>query len=146
MELQTLSLVAFSFVGHASPQAVIVEAVVRYFFNTAYASVSFLFGLSLLYALVGSLHLEQLAVFVATIGLQGDPVIYLLLLVAVVLLFYTVFFKLTLAPFHQWVGDLYQGTSGYVGSYFSLVTKIPMLVVLYKLIFAFGHSALAPFF
>ena len=44
------------------------------------------------------------------------------------------------------MGDLYQGTSGYVGSYFSLVTKIPMLLVLYKLLYTVANSGLAPFF
>jgi len=146
LELQTLGLVAFAFVGHASPQGVIVEAVVRYFFNTAYASACFLFGLSILYALIGGLHLETIPVFLGSALSRADGSLYILILLALILIFYTIFFKLTLAPFHQWVGDLYQGTSGYVGSYFSIVTKIPMLILLYRLLNAVSLSSLAPFF
>jgi NADH-quinone oxidoreductase subunit N len=146
MELQTLCLVAFAFVGHRRPQGVIVEAILRYFFNTAYASASFLFGLSILYALVGSLHLETITVFFTTVLNEADRSFYFLMVVGVTLIFYTIFFKLTLVPFHQWVGDLYQGTSGYVGSYFSLVTKIPMLVVCFKLLMSVNVIALAPFY
>lgn len=145
MELQTLSLVAFSYIGHGSPQAVMVEAVLRYFFNTSYASVSFLFGLSLLYAVTGSLHLDTIPLFL-TLLCPVHTVYYPLIFLSMVLLFYPIFFKLTLAPFHQWVGDLYQGTSGYVGSYFTLVTKIPMLVVVYKLLLTFSVVWVAAFF
>lgn len=145
MELQTLSLVAFSYIGHGSPQAVMVEAVLRYFFNTSYASVSFLFGLSLLYAVTGSLHLDIIPL-VFTLLYPVDTVYFPLIFLILVLLFYPIFFKLTLVPFHQWVGDLYQGTSGYVGSYFTLVTKIPMLFVVHKLLLIFSVFWVAPFF
>lgn len=101
MELQTLCLVAFAFVGHRRPQGVIVEAILRYFFNTAYASASFLFGLSILYALVGSLHLETITVFFTTVLNEADRSFFFLMVVGVTLVFYTIFFKLTLVPFHQ---------------------------------------------
>lgn len=124
MELQTLSLIALAFIGH-SRKALAAEAVFRYFFNASFASVSFLFGSSILYCFFGSLQLDQLALLIKNASSFSTGFFYLFIL-ALILLFFAFFFKLTLAPFHHWVGDLYQGTSGYVGSYFTLVTKLPM--------------------
>lgn len=128
MELQTLALVVFSFIGNAQKN-VAVEAVLRYFVNAAFASVSLLFALSLLYALTGTLQIDQLiALFQSDVlsASGADSFFFVLATVSIILLFLAFFFKLTLAPFHHWVGDLYQGTAGYVGSYFTLVTKIPI--------------------
>lgn len=125
MELQTLSLVAFAYIGHQR-KTLTAEATFRYFVNAAFASVSFLFAISILYAITGTLQIEQLALFFQTQVFTSITPFLVLIIVSAVLLFFALFFKLTLAPFHHWVGDLYQGTSGYVGSYFTLVTKIPM--------------------
>lgn len=143
MELQTLSLIAFSFLGHQR-KTVTAEAIFRYFANASFASVCFLFSVSLFYALTGVLHIEQLKVLLETQVLTTTNSFFVLVILAAVLLLFALFFKLTLAPFHHWVGDLYQGTSGYVGSYFTLVTKLPMWILLTKilslfLIPAFSH-------
>lgn len=100
MELLSLALVIFCSLGHGKKTAVIVEALVRYFINNSFTSVSFLFGLSLLYALTGSLNLVTLGEALKTCANYSNAS-FLLLSLAACLLFYLIFFKLTLVPFHQ---------------------------------------------
>lgn len=100
MELQTLALVAFSFLGHSHQRAATAEAVLRYFLNAAFASTSLLFGLSVFYALYGTLRADELSVL-----LQADLLSFSghsgLVILGAVLIFFGVTFKLTLAPFHH---------------------------------------------
>lgn len=144
MELQTLSLIAFAFLGHPR-KTLPAEATFRYFVNAAFASVSFLFAISLLYALTGTLHIDQLVALLESSTLTSIPSFYVILVISFTLLLFSFSFKLTLAPFHHWVGDLYQGTSGYVGSYFTLVTKLPMWVLLTKVFLLFLTPSFAGF-
>lgn len=48
------------------------------------------------------------------------------------------FFKLGLAPFHQWVPDIYEGSKTNVTVLFSVVPKLAVFVVLFRLISVFG--------
>lgn len=100
MELQTLSLIAFSFLGHQR-KTVTAEAIFRYFANAAFASVCFLFALSLFYALTGTLQMEQLRVLLESQALTSANSFFMLSVMASVLLLFAFFFKLTLAPFHH---------------------------------------------
>lgn len=100
MELQTLSLIAFSFLGHQR-KTVTAEAIFRYFANAAFASVCFLFALSIFYALTGTLQLEQLLALLQSQAFTSTNSFFMLLVMASVLLLFALFFKLTLAPFHH---------------------------------------------
>lgn len=100
MEMQTLALVSFALIGHNKIRSVTTEAVFRYFVNASYASVTILFGLSICYALFGTLQIDEL-----TALLQVEQMSSLartaFIILAVILVFFGVFFKLTLAPFHH---------------------------------------------
>lgn len=100
MELQTLSLIVFAFLGHQR-KTIPAEATFRYFVNAAFASVSFLFAISLLYALTGTLQLEQLVHFLESSALTLIPSFRVIFFISFTLLFFSFFFKLTLAPFHH---------------------------------------------
>lgn len=100
MELQTLSLIAFAFLGHQR-KTLAAEATFRYFVNAAFASVSFLFSLSIFYALTGTLQLDQLVFLLESTVLTSTTPFRVLLFIAMALLFFSFSFKLTLAPFHH---------------------------------------------
>lgn len=57
-----------------------------------------------------------------------------MILVCVLLLFISFFFKLGLIPFHQWLPDVYEGSANPVTAYFSTVVKIPIVAVMITLI------------
>jgi NADH-quinone oxidoreductase subunit N len=145
MEMQTLALVAFALIGHVKARSVTTEAVFRYFVNASFASVTILFGLSVLYALFGTLQIDELGSLLLMEN-SSSLARKAFVILAVVAVFFGIFFKLTLAPFHHWVGDLYQGTSGYVGSYFTLVTKIPMWILFIKIFPVVLFPLFQPFF
>lgn len=96
LEIQTLALLAFVNIGRRS--GVTVESGLRYFINTAFASVALLFGLSILYLMAGTLDSFGLVKLLSLF--PQEPVLYNTVIGSLVLVFFAIFFKLTLVPFH----------------------------------------------
>jgi NADH-quinone oxidoreductase subunit N len=101
LELLSLSLyVLTAFNKHSRESA---EAALKYFLFGGMAAAVFLFGISLLYGLSGSIELAGIA---AAIGTQPlTP----LLTVAIVMIVTGLGFKVAAAPFHLWAPDAYEG-------------------------------------
>lgn len=52
------------------------------------------------------------------------------IVLCLLLILISFFFKLGLVPFHQWLPDIYEGASHQVTAYLAIVTKLPIVVVL----------------
>ena len=108
LELVSLSLYAMTVLNQARRAS--AEAALKYLTFGAVSSGFLLFGLSYLYGATGQLDLTQMT------GLQHSP----LLVLAYLLIFVGLGFKLALAPFHLWAPDVYQNAptpvAGWIGS------------------------------
>ncbi len=93
------------------------EAAVKYILTACFSSAIFLFGLSLVYGLSGSLYYSDIAM---SVGFEGAGVA---LTVALAFVIAGVGFKLSLVPFHLWTADVYQGAPTNVTSYLSVISK-----------------------
>ncbi|HLP40453.1 MAG TPA: NADH-quinone oxidoreductase subunit N [Fibrobacteria bacterium] len=108
---ELVSIPAYVLAGfsHRDPRS--NEAGLKYLILGAFTSGLFLLGLSFLYGATGEIHLvaiqDKLA-HAAQAGLEGDLV---LARVALGLVLGAIFFKVAVAPFHQWLPDVYQGTN-----------------------------------
>lgn len=91
---------------------------------SASASALLLFGMALVYAQTGSLA------FTNVVGPMqaGDP----LLLAGLTLMLAGIAFKISLAPFHLWTPDVYQGAPAPIGAFLASVAKIPVVLVLLR--------------
>jgi len=102
------------------------ESGMKYILSSAVSSAILLYGISLIYGATGSLYFERVAAFYT-----GTPVQML----AFVLFFSGLAFKISLVPFHLWTADVYQGAPTGVTSYLSVVSKgastFVLLVLLY---------------
>lgn len=78
-----------------------VEAGVKYFVLGAFSVALFLYGAALVYTATGTTSLVELA--------QSPAVASPLALTGLALLVSSLFFKLSIFPFHLWVPDVYQG-------------------------------------
>ena len=108
------------------------EAAIKYILTACFSSAIFLFGLSLVYGLSGSLYYDAIAVSLY----EGSG----LLIIALAFVIAGIGFKLSLVPFHLWTADVYQGAPTPVTSYLSVISKgataFAFLVVLLQ---AFGQ-------
>jgi len=100
-----------------------LEASIKYFILSAVFSGILLYGLSLVYGASGSLD------FKSTINFIDTQHISMLFNVGVMLVFIGIFFKLSLAPFHLWIPDVYQGAGTTVVMLISSLPKIAMVSI-----------------
>lgn len=104
------------------------EAALKYFVLGGLVSGLMLFGLSLVYAMVGSTHYA--AVQAAVAG-GASP----LLLVGCALIVLAVVFKLSVMPFHMWTPDVYEGSPTAVTAVMASLPKLAAAVVLVRLLY-----------
>ena len=112
LELLSLSLYVLTAFNKRSRQS--AEGALKYFLFGGMAAAIFLFGISLLYGLSGSIELTEIAA-----AIQAQPVTPMLA-VAMVMIVTGLGFKVAAAPFHLWAPDAYQGgptpSAGFVAS------------------------------
>jgi NADH-quinone oxidoreductase subunit N len=102
------------------------EAGLKYFLLGSFASAVMLFGMGLYFSQTGQFVVDTS--FLSQLTYPTGMVV----LVALVLLFVGVAFKLGLVPFHQWVPDVYQGAPTAVTGWMSVLVKVTLFAVLYK--------------
>lgn len=129
LELSTLPL--FALVAWKKRNLQSGEAGLKYIVYGAMASGIILYGLSLLYGTTGQMSLSMIR---ETVVNSPNVMFALGLLVA------GIGFKLTLAPFHFWAADVYQGAPTVVTTYLSVSSKAAGLAFMFQMfasIFAF---------
>jgi NADH-quinone oxidoreductase subunit N len=132
--LETLSLAFYVLAAFFRKIEASAEAGLKYFLTGAFGSAFTLYGIVLLFGKSGGSRIDGLA----RAGLAGDPV------VAFGLLFLLVGFgfKMSLAPFHAWAPDVYQGMPTPAVAYLSVAPKGASLLVLYRVLAAVFQSGL----
>jgi NADH-quinone oxidoreductase subunit N len=111
------------------------EAAVKYFLLGAFASAFFLYGLALVYGATGSIRLR--AIREASVAGGTD----VLLVLGLALLIVGLMFKASVAPFHSWTPDVYQGAPTPVTAFMAACTKVAAFGAILRLLYvAFGTS------
>ena len=126
--LETLSLCFYVLAGFFRTIEASSEAGLKYFLTGAFGSAFTLYGIVFLFGKSGSVKIAALA----QPGLAGDPLVILALL----LLLVGFGFKMSLAPFHGWAPDVYQGMPTPAVAYLSVAPKAASLLVLYRVLTA----------
>src|SRR5439155_1667469 len=94
------------------------EAAVKYFLLGAFASGFFLYGLALVYGATGTVRLSLIQ---AAVSSGGSGV---LLVLGLALLIVGLMFKASVAPFHTWTPDVYQGAQTPVTAFMGACTNV----------------------
>ena len=134
--LEVLSLPLYLISGLARRRRLLSqEAAVKYFLLGAFASAFFLYGLALVYGATGSIRLGDIRE--AAVSNGGD----LLLVLGLALLVVGLLFKASVAPFHTWTPDVYQGAPTPVTAFMAACTKVAAFGAILRLLYvAFGTS------
>ncbi|WP_044641315.1 NADH-quinone oxidoreductase subunit N [Risungbinella massiliensis] len=118
--MELLSLSAYILVGLQKDRADSNESAWKYVVYGGVSSAFFLYGSSFLYGITGSTNLREIAYSLPSVYQMGyEPYFY----IAFFFLLVGVGFKMATAPFHMWVPDVYQGASGSVIAFLSIVSK-----------------------
>lgn len=132
--LETLSLSFYVLAAFFRRIQASSEAGLKYFLTGAFGSAFTLYGIALLYGKSGSVKIEDLS----RPELASDPLVAFGLL----LLLVGFGFKMSLAPFHAWAPDVYQGMPTPAVAYLSVAPKGVSVIVLYRVLTAVFQDGL----
>ncbi|HEV8112845.1 MAG TPA: NADH-quinone oxidoreductase subunit N [Planctomycetota bacterium] len=124
--LELLSVPLYALASFERSRSTSVEAGVKYFVLGAFAAAIFLYGAALIYAGTGTISLPRLR----EIGI-GSPIA----LLGTALVFGSLFFKVSVFPFHLWVPDVYQGSPTPVTALMATGTKAAGFAFLLEIAF-----------
>jgi len=127
MELATIPL--YILVGYQKNDPHSVEAAMKYVVMGSLATALMLFGFSFLYGAAGTLDFPGL--LAAATADPGSP----LLLTGVCFILGAIGFKLTLAPFHMWAPDVYDGAPTPVTAFIAVSSKATAIAFLLILLY-----------
>ena len=134
--LEMMSVALYGMVAYTYDRARSLEAAIKYMVLSATASAIMLFGIALIYAHIGSLAFSE-------IGAKITQEPNLLIVVGGMLLVIGLFFKLSLAPFHLWTPDVYEGAPAPVGAFLATAAKVAVFAVLVRFTILESKSVLA---
>ncbi|MBL4819667.1 MAG: NADH-quinone oxidoreductase subunit N [Gammaproteobacteria bacterium] len=129
--LETLSISLYGMIAYPvhSKEAVKfpLEASVKYLVLSAVSSTFILFGIALLYAQTGTLSFSDLSAVLTSPGANTGIFVMALLLLSAGMAF-----KLSLAPFHMWTPDVYEGAPLPASAFLATIGKAAMFVLLLR--------------
>lgn len=124
LELATIPLAAL--VAYNLKEMKSIEAGAKFILLAALSSGIMLFGISLIYGSTGSIYYADIL---------GAMQMNLLQVVALAFFLSGLAFKISLAPFHFWTADVYEGAPTNVAAYLSVISKGAAAFVLVTLLF-----------
>ena len=123
LEIQSFCL--YIMVAMARDRHSASEAGVKYFVLGALASAFFLFGASYLYGFTGTTEFNGMSAV-----LQNTSELPMPIAISFVMILITIAFKVSLAPFHMWTPDVYEGAPTPVTAFLAAAPKIAGFVLL----------------
>ncbi len=113
-----------------------LESGLKYLIVGSLGSATLLYGMAFIYGGSGSTGFAGIAAGIGQKGMLGDP----LVLVGIALAAVGLAFKTSIAPFHQWTPDVYEGAPTPITGFMAVATKAAAFAVFVR----FFDVALAP--
>ncbi|MBI5905876.1 MAG: NADH-quinone oxidoreductase subunit N [Deltaproteobacteria bacterium] len=126
--LETLSIPIYCLVGFHRDRMKSLEGAIKYFLLGAFASGFLLYGIALLYSVTGTTKIASIAAMVRDARLYESPVF----LAGMGLLVVGFGFKVSLAPFHMWTPDAYEGAPTLVTAFMAAAVKAAAFAALIR--------------
>jgi len=133
--LELLSIPLYVLCGSSLRRSESLESGLKYLIIGSLGSATLLYGLAFVYGAAGSTDFPAIAE-----GIGGSALDDPLLLIGIALAATGLAFKLSVAPFHQWTPDVYQGAPTPITAFMAVATKAAVFAVLVR----FFEVALGP--
>ena len=134
--LETLSIPLYILCATNLRRERSLESGLKYLIVGSLGSATLLYGMAFIYGGSGSTGFDGIAAGIAQKGVLGDP----LVLVGIGMTAVGLAFKTSIAPFHQWTPDVYEGAPTPITSFMAVATKAAAFAVFVR----FFDVALAP--
>ena len=134
--LETLSIPLYILCATNLRREGSLESGLKYLIVGSLGSATLLYGMAFLYGGTGSTDFAGIADGIAHNGLLGDP----LILIGIAMAAVGLAFKTSIAPFHQWTPDVYQGAPTPITAFMAVATKAAAFAVFLR----FFDVALGP--
>lgn len=130
--LELLGLSSYILVGIQKDRLSANEASWKYVVYGGASSAFFLYGVSFLYGLTGSTNIQEMVTpMLEALQMGYAPYLYLSFFLIIV----AIGFKLAMAPFHMWAPDVYQGSSGSVVTFVTVISKVAAFLLAFRVLF-----------
>jgi NADH-quinone oxidoreductase subunit N len=134
--LELLSIPLYVLCGAAIRRRSSLESGLKYLIVGSLGSATLLYGMAFIYGGSGSTDFTAIAAGITENGLFEDP----LILIGIALCATGLAFKISIAPFHQWTPDVYEGAPTPVTAFMAVATKAAAFCVFVR----FFEVALGP--
>lgn len=129
LSVEILSLSSYVLAGFIKSGKRDSEASLKYMIYGSASSGIMLFGISLIYGLTGTTNLYEINNAIIT-----QPVTTFTFIFAALLIFAGIGFKISIAPFHFWTPDVYEGAPITITAYLSVASKAAGFALLVRFI------------
>jgi NADH-quinone oxidoreductase subunit N len=128
--LELMSLSIYVTIGFRRRDFLANEAAMKYFLLGAFAIVFFLYGMSIIYGLCGTMNFRGIMVeAIAREYYRQPPFLF-----AIALILVGFVFKISAVPFHMWVPDVYQGAPSPVTGFMAGAVKAASFAAFLRLL------------
>jgi len=134
--IETLSIPLYILCATNMRREKSLESGLKYLIVGSLGSATLLYGMAFLYGGSGSTDFAGIAAGISQQGVLDDP----LVLVGIAMAAVGLAFKTSIAPFHQWTPDVYEGAPSPITSFMAVATKAAAFAVFIR----FFDVALAP--
>ncbi|OTG83868.1 NADH-quinone oxidoreductase subunit NuoN [Acinetobacter sp. ANC 4648] len=132
ISLELMSIPVYGLLAYTHQRSKSLEAGIKYLVLSATASAMLLMGMAYLYAYTGSLSFYDS--FQALFAAIQQPMV----IVGLGLIIFAIGFKLSLAPFHKWTPDVYQGAPAPVATFLATVAKVATIGLMVRYVLSSG--------
>lgn len=126
LEVLSLSIYVLAAFSKRDPKS--AESGLKYFLLGSFASAFFLYGIAFIYGGTGSLQFNGIAASIAKTASGNNTILYL----GITFLLIGFAFKISLAPFHMWTPDVYEGAPTPVTGFMAATVKAAALAALIR--------------
>jgi NADH-quinone oxidoreductase subunit N len=127
--IETLSISLYALAGFNREKPVSGEAAIKYLLLGSFATGFLLYGIALIYGTTGSFDIITIGDHIKA---HGGPDKVMLLGAVLILIGFS--FKASLAPFHMWAPDVYQGAPTPIAGFMSTAAKAAAFAVLFRVL------------
>jgi NADH-quinone oxidoreductase subunit N len=132
ISLELMSIPVYGLLAYTHQRTKSLEAGVKYLVLSATASAMLLMGMAYIYAYTGSLSFYESVQ--ALMQNMNQP----LVLLGIGFIVFAVAFKLSLAPFHKWTPDVYEGAPAPIVTFLATAAKVATIGVFVRYLLASG--------